>query len=551
MTQADTLVLDVLDELPVTDTVYHDLAYTRPLAARLYEAATRSPKHDRVLLVGPNAALAQTLAAEHWPIEIWHVPEVAITETLRASVTRVGDLEALFDQPAEDGPFDVIVLPFVLDAAGIEPAALLATVRRMTAPRGIVIVAVRRAGSLHARLRAVAGRSISSTDANLRHSWSWPSAVQRRELDPQGLRSAARAAGFRLTTAEPVLDARATAGVDALPLAHWLRAQGAHAVKRAIPALRDTLVAVLTPFSDRAGDAHDRDFPTVSVVVVGEDTDRALRIVGELEEQTYPRDRIEVTFAAPGAMSANAALRDARGEIVAFTDDLSRPPAGWVESGVRAMGDFTAALAGGVLASQDSAVPFLALPDRKLRAGGHGLYLAANSFYLREAVLSVGGFDESFGQAWGWDSTAAARLRAAGFPIGEDETAFVFRSYPFPPNRSWIREEFQRTRDIPFAVRCDPTLRHRALNRRYFASERTRGFDFALVGVGLAVARRKPAYAFVLAVPWMRSVVEYVDLWPPAEWRTSIRNLRGIVLRNAIWLAGLTVGSVQARRMVL
>jgi hypothetical protein len=123
--------------------------------------------------------------------------------------------------------------------------------------------------------------------------------------------------------------------------------------------------------------------------------------------------------------------------------------------------------------------------------------------------------------------------------------------YPFPADRSWIREEFERARDIPFAVRRDPSLRRTALHRRYFAAPRTRGFDIALAGVAVAVARRKPAYAVVGVVPWVRTMIEYVDLWPPAEWRTSVRNVRGIVLRNGVWLAGLTTGSVRARRVVL
>jgi hypothetical protein len=179
------------------------------------------------------------------------------------------------------------------------------------------------------------------------------------------------------------------------------------------------------------------------------------------------------------------------------------------------------------------------------------LYLAANSFYVREAALEVGGFDESVGSAWGWDSTAAVRLRAAGFPIGEDETAFVFRTYPFPPDRSWIRDEYERTRDLPMAVRRDPSLRKSALDHRYFASERTRAFDIALVGLTVAAVRRKPSYAVVAMLPMARSVIEYVDLWPPVEWKTSVRNLRGIALRSAVWLGGLTVGSVRARRVVL
>jgi hypothetical protein len=552
MTASDTLVLDALDELPVTDTVFHDLAYTRPLTSRLFDAVNARPRTDRVLLVGPNVALAQALVTAGRTVEIWHVPGVAITENLRPIVTRVAEVDALFDAPREYGAFDAIVLPFVLDSAATEPAVLLTALRELTAPYGVAIVALRRAGALEVRLRAVTGRSILSAGANSRHSWSWPSAAPRRLLDTEGLRAAARTAGFRLAASECVVDALATAGVDALPFTSWLRAQAANAAKRAVPALRDTLVATLTPFpAGRAGGGFDSVVPMVSVIVVGDDADRALRLQGDLAEQTYPRERIEVCFAAPGAQAANVALREARGEIVAFTDDLSRPPAGWVESGVRAMGEYTAALAGRVLAEQGSAVPFLAMPDRGLKTGGNGLYLSANSFYVRDAVVAVGGFDEAVGEAWGWDSTAAVRLRAAGFPIAEDESAYVFRTYPFPPDRSWIRDEFERARDLPLAVRRDSGLRTKALDHRYFASARTRGFDIALLGVGLAVARRRPVYAVAFAVPWVRTVIEYVDVWPPAEWRGTLRNLRGIVLRNGVWAAGLTVGSLRARRVVL
>jgi hypothetical protein len=552
VTAADTLVREVLDEMSVTDTVYHDLDYTRPLTAYLLDAISERPVDDRVLLFGPNVALAQALLAQGRDIEIWHVPGVAITENLRPNVTRVGEVDVLLGATTESHVFDIVVLPFVIDSAAADPAETLGVVRGMLAPDGVVIAAVRRAGALEVRLRAGAGHSVVSTHGNGRHSWSWPSATPRRLLDTDELRSAARAAGLRMKTSERVVDTRATAGVDALPLTIWLRKQAANVTKRLVPSLRDTLVATLTPFgSGRAFTRFGEALPLVTVVVLGDDADRALRIAGDLEEQTYPRERVEVLFATPGAAAANAALREARGEIVAFTDDWSRPPSGWVESGVRAMGEYTAALAGGVLAEQGSAVPFLAMPDRKLRVGGGGLYLAANSFYVRDAVLSVGGFDEKVGRAWGWDSTAAVRLRAAGFPIGEDETAFVFRNYPFPRDRSWIREEFERTRDLPFAVRRDPSLRMGALDHRYFASERTRAFDIALVGFSLAVVRRKPAYAVVGVLPWVRSVIEYVDVWPPTEWPTSVRNLRGIALRNAVWLAGLTVGSARARRVVL
>jgi len=551
MTISEEVVGRVLDDLPVTDTVYHDLAHTRPLTVHLLNAVTERPQLGRTLLVGPNIALAQALADREWPVEIWHVPGVAITEDMRAKVTRVGDLDKLFGEAVGDETYDVIVLPFVLDATLIDPSDLLKTVRRMVRPDGTVIVTLRRAGALEARLRAAAGRSLFATDPSLRYSWSWPSAAPRRRLDVETLRASAHSAGFRLVEAEPVLDALATAGVDAMTIASWTRAHVFHAMKRGMPALRDTLVATLAPLSEPA-DRSDSgsELPMVSIIVVGRDPEQACRVLGELDRQTYPRDQVEVRFATPDARAANVALREASGEVVAFTDDLSHPPAGWLESGVRALSDYNAAVAGGVFVEEGSAHPFLAMPDRQVHDGGRGLFLSANSFYRRDAVLSVGGFDESVSGAWGWDATAAIRLRCAGYPTTEDETAVVFRTYPFPVDRSWMREEFERTRDLPFAVKRDPGLRVRALDHRFFASSRTRNFDLAIAGLILAAIRRKPGYA-ILLTPWFKSVIKYVDVWPPSQWTTSVRNLRGMVLRNIIWLCGLIVGSARSRRPVL
>ena len=462
MTISEEVVSRVLDDLAVTDTVYHDLAHTRPLTVHLLNAITQRRQLGRTLLVGPNLALAQALADRDWPVEIWNVPGVAISEDMRAKVTRIGDLDALFDVAVGDDTYDVIVLPFVLDATLTDPSDVLKTVRRMVSPGGTVIVTLRRAGALEARLRAVAGRSLFTTDPSLRYAWSWPSAAPRRRLDVETLRASVHSAGFRLVDSEPVLDAQATAGVDAMTFTSWARAHVFHVIKRRMPALRDTLVATLAPLSDAAeGGDSGTDIPMVSVVVVGKDPQQASRVLAELGRQTYPRDRVEVRFATPDAAAANAALREATGEIVAFTDDLSHPPAGWLESGVRALSDYNAAVAGGVFVEEGSAHPFLAMPDRQVHAGGQGLFLSANSFYRRHDVLSVGGFDESAAGAWGWDATAANRLRCSGFPTSEDDTAVVFRTYPFPVDRSWIREEFERTRDLPFAVKRDPSLRVR------------------------------------------------------------------------------------------
>jgi hypothetical protein len=562
------LVSRTLDELEVTDTVFHDLAFTMPLTSKLLDLVADRPRTDRVLLVGPNLVLARTLVEQGRDVTLWHVPGVAVSEELRGRVARAGSLDDLFAPGTSDDEldgfetFDVIVLPHVLDATRLEPVEMLSAARRMLAPDGLIVVAVRRAGALGTRLRALAGRSPlpDPVDATVRHSWSWPIGAPRRLVDLDGVRAAARRSGLRIVDATNVVETNPVADVDALPLGRWLAANVSYLTKRAVPALRDTMVATLGPIAfGRPQSSLGTDpsaFPSVTVVVQGDDETRTDRVLGDLDGQTYPRDLIDIVVASPGAgtfdaAAANRAWRAAPNDIVAFTDDWCRLPAGWIEGGVRGLGDYTTALAGGVFADNTSSVPFLGLPGRRLRCGGSGLYLAANSFYVRDALEAVDGFDERAGAQWGWDSTAAGRLAAAGYPVAEDESAFVHRHYEFPPDRSWIRTEYERARGIPMAIRRNPYLRASALHHRYFASERTLAFDVLLAGIGVAVVTRKPLYAVALAVPWARTVAEYVDFWPLPEWRTSARNLRGIGIRNAAWLGGLIEGSVRARRIVL
>jgi hypothetical protein len=338
-----------------------------------------------------------------------------------------------------------------------------------------------------------------------------------------------------------------------MPIGPWLRARLAHSIKRAAPSLRDTTLATLTVLTvGRSSGAPGDDPPPVTVIVGGARSSDPTALLGDLESQTYPRECVDVHLVPElNARTANATAFGARGDIVAFTSADCRLPAGWVESGVRSMGGYVAALAGGVLADHESAAPFLALPGRTRKMASRALMPAANSFYVRAALTEVGGFDVRADGRWGWEATAAARLGRAGYPVATDPTAFVFRNYPPPRDRTWIRTEYEFARDIPAGVRRVPELRTQSLHHRYFASERTLAFDILLVGAALAGARRKPLYALAGALPWLRSVSEFVDVWPPSEWRTSIRHLRGSALRSAVWSLALASGSIRARKVVL
>ncbi len=155
------LVRDTLDDLEVTDTVFHDLAFTLPLTAILIDKISARPHDDRVLLIGPNVALAKVLVAEGRDVSIWHVPGVALTEDLGDRVTRKGTLDALLDPVGAGidtaGSFDVIVAPYVIDAATAEPAVALATLHAIVAPTGVILVAVRRGGIVGVAFRRGTG----------------------------------------------------------------------------------------------------------------------------------------------------------------------------------------------------------------------------------------------------------------------------------------------------------------------------------------------------------------------------------------------------------
>jgi len=101
------------------------------------------------------------------------------------------------------------------------------------------------------------------------------------------------------------------------------------------------------------------------------------------------------------AAARNSGWRAARGTIVAFTDDDCVPAPDWLQSG-------SAAFVNGVVGVSGQVV--VPLPDRPTdyeqnHAGlGRSEFVTANCFYRRDALATVGGFDERFTMAWREDS---------------------------------------------------------------------------------------------------------------------------------------------------
>ncbi|MEW6492593.1 MAG: glycosyltransferase [Cyanobacteriota bacterium] len=110
---------------------------------------------------------------------------------------------------------------------------------------------------------------------------------------------------------------------------------------------------------------------------------------------------IPVTGTHGPAAARNVGWRAAYGEIIAFTDDDCIPDRNWLNAGVSAFEEGVVGVWGRTI------VP---LPDRptdyELNAArlALGEFVTANCFYRRDAIASIGGFDERFTAPWREDS---------------------------------------------------------------------------------------------------------------------------------------------------
>jgi glycosyltransferase involved in cell wall biosynthesis len=137
----------------------------------------------------------------------------------------------------------------------------------------------------------------------------------------------------------------------------------------------------------------------------------AERARGELDLRVVRHDRAR----GPGA-ARNAAWREARAELVAFTDDDCAPAPGWLAAGFQAHGADPRAIVQGHTEPEPDGIEREGVLTRTLRVRGLGpWYETANMFYPRELLAALDGFDEGFGlRPGGEDTDLARRALSAG-----------------------------------------------------------------------------------------------------------------------------------------
>lgn len=314
--------------------------------------------------------------------------------------------------------------------------------------------------------------------------------------------------------------------------------------------MSDPRVAVVIPTYQRAtllpGIVEALERQTLPLnefeVVISDDcsSDETPRVLDELASGSRLKLRIVSTERNSGPATArNVAWRTTDAPILAFMDDDCVPTPGWLENGLRHFEDPDVAIVQGATlpdptASLDHGTTTQWIDRLSKR------YEACNIFYRRQALESVGGFDESI-RAFGEDSVPAWSIRRRGGGVRFGIDALVHHEVRFRGIR-WHARWSMLFGNFPMLVRRFPELRRDLLWLRIFSRPKHALFFLAIAGIAWGVFWWP---AFTLTVPL---VSHYVPL--PHRPRTVVLGLTDLGL-DALAVASLVVASVRHRTLVL
>jgi N-acetylglucosaminyl-diphospho-decaprenol L-rhamnosyltransferase len=245
------------------------------------------------------------------------------------------------------------------------------------------------------------------------------------------------------------------------------------------------------------------------------------------------------------AAARNSAWREARSEVVAFTDDDCVPDVRWLECGLAALAGTSGVVVGRTEPPSEQAglarEPFA----RSLRVDSARFFETCNVFYAKADLEAVGGFDERFRRPSGEDTELGLRVTGLGVEARFAPDALVYHDV----RRGGVLDALRETRrwaDLPLVLRGRPWARRSLAHRWVFWKP---SHPVALLAVaGLAMAPRWRG-SLALVVPWLDHRLRKDPVTEDVAGR--IRSLPGAFAIDVFETAVMARGSLRHRSLLL
>jgi GT2 family glycosyltransferase len=301
-------------------------------------------------------------------------------------------------------------------------------------------------------------------------------------------------------------------------------------------------------------------------------------LIASLERQTLAPDRFEVVIADNGttdgssellvelaatspldirivrneenrgpAPGRNIAWRAARAPLVAFTDDDCEPTPGWLEEGLRAMGN--GHVVGVGMTEPNPAHWSIHGPfSHVVFVKNAKIFETCNAFYRRADLDAVGGFDETFLTPSGEDTDLGMRVRKLGAKPRFLGDAVVHHRIDPSSFRGALRVAWRWT-DVPLLVKRHPEVRRDFTWRVFWKPTHLAALLAAASGLLAVASPGKRRAALLLALPWLHYRLIEQPVTQHGLRRYS--SLAGVFAVDATEVAALVRGSVRHRSVLL